>query len=104
MERWTYLLQILGLAVPVILLQWLIAGRTLRRNELAITVPTLVVGTAFLLAEFLAIRLDLWTFDPIKRLGPALLGVPVERILFFYVVALLFAQTYILLLPRWLKR
>ena len=104
MERWSYMIHLFGWAGPIILLQWLIAGKVFRRNELAITVPTLLAGTFFSAADFFAIKSELWAFDPDKILGIKVGVIPIEEILFFYVISLLIAQTYLMLLPSYLRR
>lgn len=104
MERWSYLIHLLGWAGPVILIQWLIARKIFRRNELAITIPTLAGGTWFTIADYFAIQSKLWYFDPNKILGIMLGDIPLEEILFFYIVSLIVAQTYIMLLPNYLRR
>src|SRR5262245_44140710 len=104
MERWSYMIHLFGWAGPVILLQWLIAWKIFRRNELAITVPTLLAGTYFSAADYFAVRSRLWSFDPAKILGVKLGGIPIEEILFFYVISLIVAQTFVMLLPKHLRK
>lgn len=102
--RTSYLLHILLWMVPVIALQWGFAWRAFLRNGRAIAIPTLAVGTYFSLADAVAVRAGIWFFDPRQILGIHIGPLPIEEILFFYVTALLVAQSFVMLLPRALRR
>jgi putative membrane protein len=86
----TYLVLILGWALPPMLVQLLFGADILwaRRRRLAIAIvpPTLYLW----LVDFLAIRSGTWTLDPTQTLGWALGGVlAVEEMVFFLVTNVL---------------
>lgn len=98
----------------VAVLQWLGFRRLLWRNRRAIVYPTLILGTYLVLTDIVAVHYGVWYFDPQFILAGAVssswavfllkpFGVPVEEWLFFYLTALLVAQSFILFLPNRLR-
>jgi len=97
-DSWHYLAH-LGWLVIALLLQWLVGWKIIRNNLRAVVMPTLLLGTYLILTDVVAIAYGVWFFDPAQILGLYLWGVPVEEVLFFYLTALLVAQSFVLFLP-----
>lgn len=93
-----YLLH-LGWMVPVILLQWVLAGRILLRNRKPILLTVAAIGTYYWLTDVYAVDAGIWDFDPEAITGIRLFGLPIEEILFFYMTSLLVAQSIVMFLP-----
>ena len=99
-----YLSHVLFWMLPVILGQWWIAGRILRRNLKAVLLPALIVGTYLTGADVAAVRAGIWFFDPKQNLGCLLFGIlPVEEARFFFLTSLLVAQSLVMFLPDKLR-
>jgi len=108
-----YLFHLLAWMIPVALLQWAVGWRILIANRKAVLMPTLFVGTYLVLTDIVAVFLGIWHFDPDLILAGiatnqptgfvtfvlAPFGVPLEEWMFFYLTALLCAQSFILFLP-----
>ncbi len=98
-ERAYYLFHLLAWMLPIVLLQWIIAGKILRRHwKLLIGIP-FVVGTYLILTDMVAVYYGVWYFDKALILGFSPGGVPIEEWIFFYLTALLVAQSFIMFLP-----
>ncbi|MFP4353061.1 MAG: lycopene cyclase domain-containing protein [Puniceicoccaceae bacterium] len=109
-----YLVHLVAWMGPVVVLQWLIGARILRRNLRAIVWPVLIAGTYLIATDVVAVHLGIWHFDQDLILAGLLanqppgwasflakpFGVPVEEWLFFYLTALLCAQSFVLFLPE----
>lgn len=102
--KFHYLFHLLAWTLPIIAGQWLLAWRVFRRNEVALTMPTLICGTWFTLADYFAVKSGLWFFDEEQILGVYLGPLPLEEVLFFYVVSLIVAQSFVMLLPQRYRR
>ncbi|MCX6935272.1 MAG: lycopene cyclase domain-containing protein, partial [Verrucomicrobia bacterium] len=90
--------------VPVILIQWIVAGPMLIAYALHVLVPTLTIGTYLCLADWYAIGKGIWYFDKKQITGKLIGGVmPWEEAAFFYLSSLLVAQTFLILLPTALR-
>lgn len=101
--RWNYALHLLWFA-PVILLQWALAPVLFFKLLPVLGTVTLVWGTYYTVADVVAVRAGVWTFDPKQITGHRLLGIlPWEEIAFFYLTSLLVAQSFLLLLPALLR-
>ncbi len=99
--HWTYLVLILGWALPVVVAQWLYGWRSL----LAAWRPALAaiaLATAWLtIADSFALRAGTWTISPADSLGLFLPGrVPIEEAVFFLVTNTLVVQALVLLRAR----
>lgn len=93
----TYLGAILVWASPVLALQWGFGWSVLVQQRRSVAVA-LSVPTAYLWAvDRLAIGLGLWTFSPERTTGIALLGLPIEEMLFFLVTNAFLVQGLVLL-------
>lgn len=112
-----YAFHLLAWMLPIILLQWLGFRRLLWANRGAIFPPALIVGTYLILTDIVAVYFGVWHFDknlilagccgddasPILRFLTMPFGVPVEEWAFFYLTALLVAQSFVLFLPGRLR-
>jgi lycopene cyclase domain-containing protein len=94
--RWTYLAFIAVWAAPVILFQWLFAGRDLwaKRGRLtaAIALSTLYLSAA----DAVAIDRGIWQISPARTIGLRLGPLPLEEALFFLVTNMMVAQTMVM--------
>jgi lycopene beta-cyclase len=103
-ERNWYAWHLLFWFVPVIFLQWAIAGLLFWHYAPVLLGATLWWGTYYTLADWVAVRQKVWYFDRRKinswRLAKVL---PWEEIAFFYLTSLLVAQSYLMLLPSSLR-
>lgn len=99
-----YLTHLLLWMGPVVIGQWIIAGRILARNWKALAAPTAILGTYLSVVDSYAIGSGIWFFDPAQNLGinigPHL---PLEEALFFYLTSLLVAQSLVMFLPNRLR-
>lgn len=90
--------------LPVVALQWMVAGPMLRAYSFHVWVPTLGIGTYLCLADWYAIRQGIWFFDPRQITGIKIGGImPWEEAAFFYITSLLVSQTFLILLPAGLR-
>jgi len=99
----------------VVALQWLGFAKLLWANRRAIFAPTLILGSYLILTDIVAVHFGVWHFDEQYILAGAVnsafakfllapFGVPIEEWLFFYLTAMLVAQSFILFLPSKLRR
>lgn len=99
-----YLQHLLLWMLPILIGQWIIAGKILRRNLKAILIPAVFLGTYLSIADSVAIRSGIWFFDPIQTLGITLGGyLPLEESLFFFLTSLLVSQSLVMFLPEHLR-
>ncbi|MDZ4743062.1 MAG: lycopene cyclase domain-containing protein [Verrucomicrobiota bacterium] len=104
-SRSNYLFHLLVWMLPVLVIQWFLAGRIFLRNARYVFGPALVFGTYYTVVDFLAVHEGVWVFDPAQNLGLLFMGVlPLEEILFFYITALLVSQSFVMFLPDKLRR
>jgi len=101
---WTYAVHLLLWMLPVLFLQWAIGGRVLLRNWRTIVWPAFIVGTYLILTDMVAVAQGIWYFDENLILGFNPGGVPIEEWVFFYLTAVLVAQSLILFLPARYRR
>lgn len=109
-----YAFHLLAWLGGVIALQWLGFHRLLWRNRRAIFWPTALLGSYLILTDIVAVHFEVWHFDanyilagavssPFAQFALKPFGVPIEEWLFFYLTAMLVAQSFILFLPRKLR-
>ncbi len=97
--KYHYLFHLLYWFSPVLVFQWILAGRLLWTNVLVILIPAIFAGSWLSFGDMVAIKENIWFFDESQILGIKLKRIPVEEILFFYLTSLLIAQSYVMLLP-----
>ncbi|GHB99503.1 hypothetical protein [Cerasicoccus arenae] len=109
-----YVFHLLAWLGAVIALQWLGFPRLLWQNRHAIFYPAILLGSYLALTDIVAVHFEVWHFDEKLILAGAVsspflqfflkpFGVPIEEWLFFYLTALLVAQSFILFLPASLR-
>ena len=99
-----YLQHLLIWMLPILIGQWWIAGRILRRNLKALLLPVLIVGTYLSVADSYAIQSGIWFFDPQQTLNITLGNhLPLEEVFFFFLTSLLVAQSLVMFLPDRLR-
>lgn len=92
----TYLGLILSWAVPILLLQWVIGGEYLIKNN-KIFLSTALIPTVYLwAADALAIYLGIWDISKSQTIGLNLGVLPIEEMTFFLVTNLMVGQGLIL--------
>lgn len=99
-----YAFHLLAWMGPIILLQWFGFWRILWPNRVPIAKGVLLVGTYLCLTDIVAVHYGVWHFDEDLILGFSPGGVPIEEWVFFYLTALLVAQSFVLFLPESLRR
>ncbi len=104
MDGFDYLKHLLVWILPFLAGQWIIGWRIFVRNLRAVLGPALIAGTYYSFCDAVAIRSGLWFFGEGKILGVSFGVVPLEECLFFFLTALLVAQSVVLLLPASCRR
>jgi lycopene cyclase domain-containing protein len=95
--RDTYLVYELAWALPVIAIQWAVAGRELWRCRRALTL-TVLAATCYLAAcDAFALGHGIWRVDPHRTLGIRLGPLPLEEFLFYLLTNIMAAQGFILI-------
>jgi lycopene cyclase domain-containing protein len=100
MDNWNYFNHLVLWVMPIILLQWVIGWRIFLGNWQAVLFPTLLGGIFWSLADVVAVWQGIWHFDEEQILGIHLGVLPLEEVLFFFLVSWLVAQSYVLFLPE----
>lgn len=101
----SYLLILLLWAAPVIVIQWLVAGRALWRARRLLLATILLCGTYLSLADHFAIARGIWQIQETGIVGWRLQGhLPLEESLFFFLTVVMSAQGFIMLSGHWKKR
>lgn len=100
---WAYTAHLLLWMLPIILLQWLGFCRILRANLKPILLAALIIGCYLCLTDIVAVYYGVWHFDDERILGFSPGGVPIEEWGFFFLTALLVAQSFVLFLPERLR-
>ncbi|MEO0793713.1 MAG: hypothetical protein AAFX93_01045 [Verrucomicrobiota bacterium] len=115
--QWYYAFHLVAWIGGIVLLQWLGFPKLLWANRRAVFGPTLILGTYLILTDIVAVSFHVWHFDEQLILAGYLsekpngliyfllkpFGVPIEEWLFFYLTAMLVAQSFILFLPKRLR-
>ena len=101
--RWNYALHLTWF-LPVIYLQWVIAPHLFLGHAGLLALVAGGFGIYYTLADLVAVRSETWFFDGKQISGVKLAGIlPWEEIAFFFLTSLLVAQSYLLLVPGWLR-
>ena len=104
MERWNYMIHLVGWSAPIFAVQWLLAHRAFRQNLGAVFLPALIGGTYFSLIDSVAVHARIWYFDPRQILGIFIGPLPLEEVLFFFLTSWLVSQSLVLFLPDGYRR
>lgn len=96
--KFSYLVLLVGWALPVILLQWIVAGRALWRARRLLAAAILVCSVYLGLADYLAIARGIWRIREEGILGLRFGGhLPLEEALFFFLTVVMSAQGFVML-------
>jgi lycopene cyclase domain-containing protein len=96
--KYSYLLILLLWAVPVLALQWIVAGRALWRARRLLFATTLLCGTYLSLADHFAIARGIWQIHEAGIIGWRLQGhLPLEEAMFFFLTTIMSAQGFVML-------
>jgi lycopene cyclase domain-containing protein len=110
-EQFTYLGLLLGWALPVLTLHWLVGAPELRRHA-RVLIPAIVLPTLYLAsADAIAISAGAWHISERLTLGLRWRGLVFEEALFFLLTNVMVAQSVVLFLEpeprarvwRWLS-
>jgi lycopene beta-cyclase len=100
-SRFHYAWHLLFWFVPLLMFQWVIAWEVLWPRVGVLATATLAIGSYLSVADYIAIDKGIWHFDQRQITGFKLGGkMPWEEAAFFYLTALLVAQSFIMLLPE----
>jgi len=97
MSGTAYLSYELWWALPVVALQWMVAGRELwkRRRTLLAAV---IISTAYLGAcDAFALGHGIWTVDPRRVIGISWGPLPLEELIFYLVTNIMAAQGFVMI-------
>ncbi len=98
MERFTYLALLLGWALPVIALHWLL-GAPVLRARLPLLAVAVLVPTAYLsLVDATAIGAGVWAISEELTVGLRLGSLVFEEVVFFFLTNVMVAQSMVLFL------
>ena len=96
--KFTYLVILLGWALPILVIQWLVAGRALWRARRLLAATLLLCGTYLSLADHFAIARGIWQIQEEGIVGWRLQGhLPLEEALFFFLTVAMSAQGFVML-------
>ena len=94
----SYLILLLGWALPFLLIQWIVAGRALWRARRLLTATILVCSLYLGLADHFALARGIWQIREAGILGVRLGGhLPLEEALFFFLTVAMSAQGFVML-------
>lgn len=97
MRHGTYLAYELAWALPVVLVQWAVAGRELwrwrRLLAAAVLVSTLYLGAC----DAFALGHGIWRVDPARVVGVYIGPLPLEEFVFYLVTNVMAAQGFVLI-------
>ncbi|MBX3080795.1 MAG: lycopene cyclase domain-containing protein [Anaerolineae bacterium] len=102
MENLTYLLLLVIWLLPILLLQWLVAGDILL-SRWKMLVPGVLFATVYLTCiDALAFNSGIWTLNPALTMGIniPILNTPIEAGLFYFLSCALIAQTLVMLVAH----
>lgn len=103
-RKWSYAWHILYWFLPILILEWIPGWSIFLPRWPYLLLPTLLVGTYLSICDFVAARWELWFFDRKQTLGWKVLAtLPWERVLANYLGCMILTQSFILLLPTYLR-
>lgn len=96
--KYSYLVILLGWALPVVAVQWLVAWRELWKWRRLLLATFLLCGTYLSLSDHFAIARGIWQIQEAGIIGWRLQGhLPLEEALFFYLTVLMSAQGFVMI-------
>ena len=96
--KYSYLILLTLWALPIIGLQWAVAGRTLWRSRRLLAATVALCSVYLSLADHFAIARGIWQIREEGILGLRFQGhLPLEEALFFFLTVVMCAQGFVLL-------
>lgn len=96
--KFSYLLILWFWALPVLGIQWIVAGRALWRARRLLLATVLLCGTFLSLADHFAIARGIWSIREEGIVGWRLQGhLPLEEAMFFYLTSAMSAQGFVMI-------
>ncbi len=96
--KYTYLVILFGWSLPILAIQWAVAGRALWRARRLIAAAVLLCGTFLSIADHLAIARGIWQIDPAGVVGIRFWQhLPLEEALFYYLTSAMSAQGFVMI-------
>ena len=96
--KYSYLVLLLGWALPILLLQWAVAGRALWRARRLLLATVVCCSLYLSLADHFAIARGIWQIHEPGILGLRFRGhLPLEEALFFFLTVVMSAQGFVML-------
>ena len=96
--KFSYLALLLAWALPVILIQWAVAGRALWRERRRLAAGIAFCSVYLSLADHFAIARGIWQIPEAGILGLRFGGhLPLEEALFFFLTVVMSAQGFVML-------
>lgn len=96
--KFSYLLILLFWSLPILAIQWIVAGKALWRARRLLLATFLLCGTFLSLADHFAIARGIWQIQEAGIIGWRLQGhLPLEEAMFFYLTTLMSAQGFVML-------
>jgi lycopene cyclase domain-containing protein len=94
----SYLLLLVLWALPILVIQWLVAGRALWRARRLLAATILVCSLYLSLADHYAIARGIWQIRDEGILGLRFRGhLPLEEALFFFLTVVMCAQGFVMI-------
>ncbi len=94
----SYLVILLLWALPIIAIQWVVAGRALWRARRLLGATIFLCGTYLSLADHFAIARGIWQIKEEGIVGWRLQGhLPLEEAMFFFLTVIMSAQGFVML-------
>jgi lycopene cyclase domain-containing protein len=96
--KFSYLTILLLWSLPIIVMQWLVAARSLWRARRLLVATILLCGTFLSIADHLAIARGIWQIQEAGIVGLRFGGhIPVEEAMFFYLTTAMSAQGFVMI-------
>jgi len=96
--KFSYLLILLLWSLPIIAVQWVVAGRALWRARRLLVATVLLCGTYLSLADHFAISRGIWQIQEAGIVGWRFQGhLPLEEGMFFFLTVIMSAQGFVML-------
>lgn len=96
--KFSYLLLLFAWALPIIVIQWIVAGRALWRARRLLVVSIALCSIYLSLADHFAIARGIWQIQEAGILGLRFQDhLPLEEALFFFLTVVMSAQGFVMI-------
>jgi lycopene cyclase domain-containing protein len=103
--KYSYLLILTLWALPVIAIQWIVAGRALWRARRLLLATVVLCSVYLSLADHFAIARGIWQIQEAGILGLRFRGhLPLEEALFFFLTVVMSSQGFVMLAAHFRSR